>query len=935
MSQPIAINQNRSSGLAWWSAGTILLSAFLLFQVQPVITKKILPWFGGSPAVWTTCVLFFQLVLLGGYAYAHLLTHRVQPRWQALVHLAVVIVALGLLLLFFPPSAIWKPADGRLPALRILTLLTAVVAAPYFVLSTTGPLVQAWFARLYPGRSPYRLYSLSNIGSLAALLTYPFLVEPALKVDTQGGVWSIGFILFATLITILALGIWRFDKVNPTLLKEEPPVTAAEGLVAKRPSEAANAKSQPSKTAVDSPPRVGLRVSWLLLAALASMAFLAITNHLCQDIAVVPFMWVIPLSLYLLSFIICFDNERWYLRKTFGVAAILMILWLTAIKEYSAVNDAMEYGQRLIVATFTRPTFDDAAEAEAYAKKTFSEKVKTAELHGRYVGIWVGRMKLTASLPITFSKTNDKFFDGIGWVVAKVNNGLNWLTRDRTPVKLESGETFASLDKNKDGKLTKEELPDPPLTSLVLWDANSDGQVTADEFNQKAGKREDRFHLAFNVETYDFKEHVFVASAAYMLALFLICMVCHGELVKSKPAPKYLTSFYLSISAGGALGGLFVALVAPMIFKTHFEMAIAMIGGFVVGWLAIFHDGRDRWLKGREVLQWTLAFVMVATALFAVRLNMEDIETNRLVRMLPESWRQRLVNWNMMGKPERDLIAMERNFYGTVTVTRMGSDEDPYNDGRALYNGRIWHGFQFTDPSRELEPSTYYVSGTGAALAVQENPRKGQGLRVAVIGLGSGSMAAHAQEGDTFRFYDIDPKVEMVAHKYFTYLDKIPKARNATVEVVMGDARVSLERELKETDGQGLNYDVIHLDAFSGDAIPAHLLTDESFDLYDKHLRKDQQGKPIGIVVVHISNRYLDLEPVVAAIARKHKYDTLSVHKTEEGGPTDTASDWILVTRNEDFLNKLRNKGIGEPLKPDKEILWTDQYTALFPIMKE
>src|SRR4051794_6310469 len=208
MSQPIAINQNRSSGLAWWSAGTILLSAFLLFQVQPVITKKILPWFGGSPAVWTTCVLFFQLVLLGGYAYAHLLTHRVQPRWQALVHLAVVIVALGLLLLFFPPSAIWKPADGRLPALRILTLLTAVVAAPYFVLSTTGPLVQAWFARLYPGRSPYRLYSLSNIGSLAALLTYPFLVEPALKVDTQGGVWSIGFILFATLITILALGFW-------------------------------------------------------------------------------------------------------------------------------------------------------------------------------------------------------------------------------------------------------------------------------------------------------------------------------------------------------------------------------------------------------------------------------------------------------------------------------------------------------------------------------------------------------------------------------------------------------------------------------------------------------------------------------------------------------------------------------------------------------
>src|SRR5437868_5542259 len=284
------MNQNRSNGLAWWSAATIFVSAFLLFQVQPVITKKILPWFGGSPAVWTTCVLFFQLVLLGGYAYAHVLSHRVQPRWQALVHLAVVVVAVGLLLLFFPPSAVWKPADGSLPALRILTLLAAVVAAPYFVLSTTGPLVQAWFARLYPGRSPYRLYSLSNIGSLAALLTYPFLVEPALKVDTQGHAWSVAFIGFAMLIAILALGIWKFDKANAEV-PTDAPVTAADGLVAKRTAGNADAPQPPNREQTDGPPRAGLRASWLLLAALASMSFLAITNHLCQDIAVVPFMW--------------------------------------------------------------------------------------------------------------------------------------------------------------------------------------------------------------------------------------------------------------------------------------------------------------------------------------------------------------------------------------------------------------------------------------------------------------------------------------------------------------------------------------------------------------------------------------------------------------------------------------------------------------------
>src|SRR5207342_1194984 len=165
-----------------------------------------------------------------------------------------------------------------------------------------------------------------------------------------------------------------------------------------------------------------------------------------------------------------------------------------------------------------------------------------------------------------------------------------------------------------------------------------------------------------------------------------------------------------------------------------------------------------------------------------VRGNMEDIEMRRVAGMLPSSWQKRLEKWKIMGRRDEDLIAIERNFYGTVTVSRMGSDEDPYNEGRALYNGRIWHGFQFTDPSRELEPSTYYVSGTGAALAVQENPRVGQGLRVAVIGLGSGSMAAHAKKDDVFRFYDIDPKVEMVSHKYFTYLDKIPEARGATVD---------------------------------------------------------------------------------------------------------------------------------------------------------
>src|SRR5688572_14376753 len=275
------------SALAWWSAATILVSAFLLFQVQPIISKKILPWFGGSPAVWTTCVLFFQLALLGGYAYAHVLIKYVPTRRQGIVHATLLLLALATLPIV--PRDWWKPADGNYPELRILWMLLVVVGPTYFLLSTTGPLVQAWFARLYPGRSPYRLYALSNVGSLAALLTYPFFFEPKLLVNQQGYMWSFAFVVFAALVGILAITMWRQETTVDTVPENVPTSTGS-------PKERKTSEEPPP----DAPPSGWLRFGWLALAALASMAFLAITNHLCQDIAVVPFMWVIPLSLYLL-----------------------------------------------------------------------------------------------------------------------------------------------------------------------------------------------------------------------------------------------------------------------------------------------------------------------------------------------------------------------------------------------------------------------------------------------------------------------------------------------------------------------------------------------------------------------------------------------------------------------------------------------------------
>jgi spermidine synthase len=844
----IAMPQPRRDALAWWSALTILVSAFLLFQVQPIISKKILPWFGGSPAVWTTCVLFFQLVLLAGYAYAHWLIRMVPPRWQGPIHLTV----LGLALLTFPitpagywninPSDLWKPPDGNYPAARILMLLAAKVAAPFFVASTTGPLVQAWFARLFPGRSPYRLYALSNVGSLAALLTYPVLIEPMWRVDTQGVIWSLGFLLFAALVGVLARAIWHLAVQEGSA----PASAAALGATKQTPADAAAAAP-----AAD-PPGLWLRAAWLGLTALASLSFLAITNHLCQDIAVVPFMWVVPLSLYLLSFIICFDSERWYLRKTFGVLTLLGIGWLTAVEHYAAVDSRLDYVQQAArVLIGPGPKFETPEAAEDYAKLSFREKVQQASPWWRQ----------------PFSSAND-------WAFKKLAQGVGWVQRWGKPPPGEA---------------------EPPLP--------------------------------FHVDTADFGEHVVAASTAYLTVLFLICMVCHGELVKSRPAPSHLTSFYLSISAGGALGGLFVGLVCPNVFKTHFELGLGMIGGFLVAWATLFNDGRDRWLKNREALQWVMAFLLVLSALVVVRGNLNDIELRRITSLLPSTWQQKLTDWGVLGKPDPDLIAIERNFYGTIRVERMFSEGDP-DAGIALYNGRIWHGFQFLDPARQLEPSTYYVAGTGAALAVTYHPRAAQGLKVAVIGLGSGSMAAHGKEGDQYVFYEIDPKVVDAAYKYFTYLAKSP----ARPRVVLGDARVSLEREWKEQGSQ--NYDVIHLDAFSGDAIPAHLLTDEAFSLYTQHLHKDETGQPDGIIVVHISNRYLDLEPVVAAIAKKHGYQTWNVHKLEDGGPTDTSSDWVLVTRNRAFLEHPEVQAAGEPLAPDKELLWTDQYTALYPILR-
>ena len=290
---------------------TIFIGAFLLFQVEPLLARYILPWFGGSSAVWITCMLFFQLLLVVGYAYSHLIATRLRPRTQPIVHITIIsacVLLMGALALIWQspitPGPSWKPAGPDFPITGIFILLIVSVGLPFFILSTTGPLLQAWFARSRHGASPYRLYALSNIGSLLALVTYPFLVEPALTLKAQAILWSLLFLGFAVGVALCARSVGRLPQSDLHLVD--------------------GAESEDARVAV---PSRSTRILWIALATVASVMLLATTNQICQQVAVVPFLWVLPLAIYLLSFIVCFDNQRWYRRGVFHPALGAAVFW--------------------------------------------------------------------------------------------------------------------------------------------------------------------------------------------------------------------------------------------------------------------------------------------------------------------------------------------------------------------------------------------------------------------------------------------------------------------------------------------------------------------------------------------------------------------------------------------------------------------------------
>ena len=691
---------------------SIFLSAFLLFQVQPMIAKFILPWFGGIAAVWSTVMLFFQVLLTGGYAYGHYLVGRIKTQRQWKIHNVMLAVSVGLIVMlaFFwvspitPPTS-WKPQTVDNPIWHIFFLLAISIGLPYFMLSTNSPLMQAWFNRTFPGKSPYRLYALSNFGSLLALISYPVIVEPLMALRWQGWMWSGLYIVFAAVAAYTAFSSRRAGiRPNGAAPDVDP------GSISK--------------------PKAGAIALWIALSATASILLLAVTNQITQEVASIPFLWILPLTIYLLSFILAFESERWYSR-----------------------------------------------------------------------------------IPYTFLL----LLSSIGFIYIVFHPYSNYLLQ------------------------------------LGL----------------------------------------------YGVLMFACFMICHGELYRLRPNPSHLTMFYLMVSIGGAVGGIFVNFVAPVIFKGYWELNY----GLAMVWILLMVM---TFVRPTPITPQRVKFIFDLL-----------VGSSTVSLVITTAF---LVN----GLFSNALVA-ERNFYGVLRVRQ--SDIGNHQQVYSLMHGITVHGVQFTDPAKRDVPIGYYDEKGGAGLAILNHPNRGQGMKVGVLGLGIGTLSAYGQPGDEYRMYEINPDVVDLAEGkggYFYYL----KDSKAKVTIVLGDARISLERELAE--GQTQQFDVLALDAFNSDSIPVHLLTREAFDLYLQHLAGD------GILAVHITNKHLDLMPVVWQLA--HHFNLSMVVISTEGDVENGvfASNWVLMTRDPTLLENPAIAKYADPLAgyTSRVSLWTDDYSNLFQILR-
>lgn len=686
-------------------AFAIALSAFLLFLVQPIIARQILPWFGGSAAVWTTCMMFFQLALLAGYAYSDQVVRRLPAQAQRRLHAALLLASLASLPILAGDA--WRPADPSQPVLRILALLAMTVGLPYFMLSTTGPLLQAWFAQRFPQARVYRLYALSNAASMSALLAYPTLIEPASSISLQATAWSAGYGLFVLVALVL---LWLGRSPRDAVEGERgggagvPPSPAQPGLVV------------PSSG-------LGEQLRWFGLSALASVLLLAVTAHLTQNVASVPFLWLLPLSLYLLTFILSFDGQGWYRPVLTPVAAGLACLLMA------------------------------------------------------------------------------------GGLIASIGPG---------------------------GRIVYGSMP--LQQGLIVYGGG----------------------------------------------LFVLCMFLHGQLALRRPAAVQLTRFYLMVALGGAAGGVFVGVVASLIFDDYHELPLALVAAAIT-LLAVARTERGR----------LLAFV----------------------GLLPVLVLSGLLGW--FGS--RASIETTRNFYGVLKVREV--DAGTPGARRLLVHGNTVHGGELLDPARRKEPIAYYGPGSGVTRVLRwfQQHDGDRAEHVGVVGLGAGVLAGFQRPGDRYRFYEIDPAVAEIAGRSFDWL----RGESGGTQVILGDGRLRLESEAPN------RFRVLVLDAFSSDSVPMHLLTEEAMQVYWRHVEED------GAIVFNISNRYLDLGPVILHLAQSVGWQALRVFdQPAPSAPWLYPSEFVIVTANAELARTLNEGGAGL-LRPTRGVaVWTDAYGSLLDVLR-
>jgi SAM-dependent methyltransferase len=787
-------------------ASTLFLSATLLFLVQPMVGKLALPLLGGTPAVWNTCMVFFQALLLAGYSYGHFLTRGANVRKQMAIHAFVLAAALvPLALLRFDVVRLaehWPPPATANPAGWLLAVLLLAAGLPFFAVSTTAPLLQKWFAGTdHPSaRDPYFLYGASNLGSMLALLAYPTFVERHVGVQVQALAWAAGFVALA--LSILLCGRLAGTSAPPAV------------------------KDLGQGPADEPGPFRQLR--WVLLAFVPSSLMLGLTTHITTDIAAIPLLWILPLALYLLSFIFVFSGTFFQ--------NLLHWLALTAVAAYLAWETWAGIG-------------DSSPDAAALAKLA-------------------------------------------GCAAAPVLGLLLFFNRSQG---LLHGTWVLLL---------------PVLICAVAVDFDLRHTDTLAEYQVIL------LHLA---------------------ALFTASMVCHGELARTRPAPAHLTGFYLLLSLGGVLGGLFNALVAPVVFDHIVEYPLVIaLACLLLPRAGVAQPGWPRRLDA--ALAGAIGLCGLASAGFflingfaTTRQVSDFVRRTSLLDRVP-SWAKSSVQAvvDHLGSDDSSLMLRRRNFFGCFRVYRM-EDEGGMRERHLMQHGTTTHGMQCYYPEeRRSEPLTYFhrqgpIGQLFEAVYARERPQ-----RVCVLGVGTGTLAAYLKPGWELKLYEIDHAVVEVAFDphYFTYLPDA-LARGVKVDVEMGDGRLQIGKAADQS------FDLIFMDAFTSDAVPVHLLTREALQTY---LRKLAPG---GLIVVNIANRYLRLEPVLGNLARELKIEGRGCAGDEDQSIEMYGTHWVVLGRDEASLGKLA-EGPAEdsslhwqPLRTDARVgVWTDDYSNLLGVFR-